>query len=131
MVLLDTGFVIDVMRGDEDAVIYLGDLLESHEPAGVSAITTAELHHGVARSERPVQERARIRRALEGVTTYPVDHELAAEAGEVHGTLAREGKMLDLEDVIIGVTARREGEVLLTRNEEHHSRIEGVRLLVY
>ena len=129
--MLDTDFLIDLMRGHAGAARYLQTLLESPDPVGISAITVMQLYHGVSRAALPDAEVARIERALKGVATYDLTHDIAARAGRMDGELAALGRTVDPADVAIGATALHRDEPLVTRNARHFSRLQGLRVLSY
>ena len=129
--MLDTDFLIDLMRGHEGAARLLEDLLEGTDPVGISAITVMQLYHGVARVAAPAAEAAKIENALKAIATYDLTREIAAEAGRIDGELVVRGEAIDPADVIIGTTAIRRNEPVVTRNSRHFSRIKGLRLVSY
>lgn len=131
MVLLDTTFLIDLMDGDEPAADLMRRLVEGTGAVAASAITIMELHHGIARSRRGGQEAARVARAIEGVTTYPVTHAIAARAGAIDGELASKGRAVAPFDVIIAATALEHAEAVVTRNAKDFSRIDGLTIETY
>lgn len=131
MTVLDTAFVLDVMRADADAVRRMDALMEGYAPVGISAITVMQLHHGIPRADVPDEEARRIERALAGVPTYPVTHAVAARAGEIDGRLVAEGVRLDPADVLVGATALDRGEAVLTRNVRHFERVPGLDVETY
>ena len=131
MVVLDTCFLIDLMRGHQKEVAMLNQLLESPAPLGVSAITVMELHAGVTRSAVPSSTRHKVVEALEGLNVEPITREIAAMAGELEGLLSKAGKTLDPLDLLIGATALHLDEPLVTRNLRHFQRLEGLKVLGY
>ncbi len=131
MVVLDTDFLIDLMRRHAGAVETLDGLLESPDSVGVSVISIMQLYHGVARAAVAEAEAAKIEGALKGLATYDMTREIAMSAGRVDGELASRGQAIDPADVIIGATALHRGEPLVTRNARHFSRIKGLRILGY
>lgn len=131
MVVLDTDFLIDVMHEDAVAVQELEQLLTSYEPVTLSAITVMQLHHGVARSSKPSQERRRIQDALQGAVVYPIDQRVAATAGELDGSLVQEGSRIGPADTLIAATALHHGESVLTGNVRNFERIEGLEVRPY
>lgn len=131
MVVLDTDFVIDLMRGAGGARALFESLLRDSAPVGVSAVTVLELHDGIARAGMPDRERERVFRALAEMTVLPVDGAVAADAGELHGQLVLAGKRIDAVDAIIASTARIRREPLVTRNAKHFARVPGLRIAEY
>ena len=57
--LLDTSFLIDLMRGDEGAVERARQLEADLVQQRLAAMTLFELYYGVARSDQPAAERER------------------------------------------------------------------------
>jgi tRNA(fMet)-specific endonuclease VapC len=131
MVVLDTDFVIDLMRGHPGAVAHLENLLERPDPAGISAITVMQLYHGVARVDLEEEERDRVEAALKGMTVYDMTRPIAVRAGLVDGELMRRGEPIDPADVIVGATALHRGEPVVTRNKKHFGRMKGLKVIGY
>lgn len=131
MVVVDTDFVIDVMREADEAVSRLQGLLDGYRPVAVSAMTVMQLHHGIARSSKPSDERERVEASLDAILTYPLDSAVAARAGQIDGTLAGEGNPIGVGDTVIGATAVAHDEAVLTRNVEHFERIPGLEVETY
>lgn len=119
------------MRGHTGAVRLLESLLDGPDPVGISAITVMQLYHGVSRAAVPSAEADRIERALKGIATYDLNREIAADAGRIDGDLVARGEGIDPADVIVGTTALRRNEPVVTRNARHFTRIKGLRLVAY
>ncbi len=119
------------MRSHSGAVRLLGDLLEGPDPVAISAITVMQLYHGVSRAAVPAAEADRIEGALKGIATYDLTREIAMVAGQIDGELVARGEGIDPADVIIGATALRRNEPVVTRNARHFSRLKGLRLVAY
>ncbi len=130
-VVLDTDFLIDLMRGHAGAVSLLEHLLDGPDPVGISAITMMQLYHGVSRVAVPASEAARIENALKGIATYDLTREIASVAGRIDGELVVRGEGIDPADVIVGSTALLRNEPVVTRNGRHFSRIKELRLISY
>ena len=114
--LLDTTFLIDVMRGDERAVARADELEENIIRQRLSAMTLFELYFGVARSEQPEAEREMVEDVLETKAVQPADMAVMQRAGRISGELETDGEAVADGDVIIGATAAVVGEPVLTRN---------------
>ena len=81
MTILETTFVIDILRGEERARQTM-DELEAREPLlFIAAPTIMEIWSGAARSDRPAAERQKINALLESLNVLPLDPESAKEAG--------------------------------------------------
>lgn len=112
-VLLDTNFVIGLLRGARPYWEYLDKLLEPAPPS-VSAVTRAEIYAGC----HPAEE-TETRRLLSCFQAIPVNVGIADMAGRYAYRFARRGVTLHLEDALIGATAVHEGLVLVTQNISH------------
>ena len=112
-VLLDTNFIIGLLRGAEAYWNYLEELLKRVLPS-ISAITRAEVYAGCHPEE--TRETATVLNCFE---VLPVGVEIADLGGQYVNQFARRGITIHLEDALIGATATREGMVLVTRNIDH------------
>lgn len=55
-------------------------------------------------------------------------YEAARMGGEIYATLRREGKLINDADILIASIVKAHDAVLVTNNEEHFSRIEGLKI---
>jgi len=120
--LLDTNAVIAVIKGDRDLLA----LLKQHRPQdfALSAIVVHELCYGAEKSQRRVENLARIE-ALQ----FPVlefDKEDARHAGAIRATLATLGTPIGPYDALIGGQARARNLTLVTRNVREFERIKAL-----
>ncbi len=127
MVLLDTCFIIDIIRNNSEAVDCLGRLLINTEPMLISSTTVFELHHGISRSQRKESEHQRVEAVLTDVGVINMDSKIAASAGRLSGESHNQGRPIPSLDCIIAATALETGEELLTRNTKHFDDIEGLK----
>lgn len=111
--LLDTNFVIGLLRGSVTYWDYLEGLLGQALPS-ISSITRAEVYAGC----RP-QEETGTRTLLNCFETVPVESAAADLAGQYVYQFSRRGATLHLEDALIGATAVVEGLNLVTQNVSH------------
>ena len=119
------------MRNEAAAVAKLHELINEGEPQLVTAVTIFELFSGLARSKKPEQEKEGIRKVLYGQLIIHFDKEAAERAGDIDGTLIKEGTMIDPTDSMIAGIAVIKKEKLLTRNVKHFSRVRGLEIEVY
>jgi predicted nucleic acid-binding protein len=112
-VLLDTNFLIGILRGSQPYWEYLEKLLETSAPE-ISAITRAEIYAGCHPSETGPTERL-----LGCFRCLPVGSEVADIAGGYVYIFDRRGVTLHLEDAVIGATVVYHQLVLITQNVRH------------
>lgn len=126
----DTTFVIDVLRGDEEALSFLEIIEGENRPEKLSSITVLELYEGFERNGQP----ERGRRALGVLDTKHVvdaDETVMRRAGQLSGGLIAEGRQIDREDCIIAATALLQNEPVVTRNVDHFDRIDALDVRTY
>lgn len=111
--LLDTNFVIALLRGEQSYWDYLETLLE-HTLPSLSTIARAEIYAGC----HPAEE-SETRRLLDCFGPVFIDDAIADLAGRYVYQFARRGITLHLEDALIGATAVHEDLVLVTQNASH------------
>lgn len=111
--LLDTNFVIGLLRGFGPYLDYLNAILERTLPS-ISTITRAEVYAGC----HPAEE-IETKRLLDYFVTLPVESSVADLAGQYVYHFSRRGITLHLEDALIGATAVTEGLNLVTQNVAH------------
>lgn len=116
--LLDTDVLIDYLRGQADAVAFLG---KTRRRLFVSAVTVAELHVGV----REGAERQVLDRFLGLMEVVAITPGIARQGGlwrrdygKSHGT--------GLMDALIAASAEMSGCTLATLNEKHFPMLEVV-----
>lgn len=127
----DTSFLIDVLRGDDNAETVLELLERENRPEKVSSITSLELYEGVQRSNKPEDEKRQVLAVLDSKHVIPADHSVMRHAGELSGRLIDAGDRIDREDCIIAATAIQEDEPVLTRSGTHFERIPNVDVETY
>jgi len=122
-VILDTTFVIDVMRNDEGAL----DAYRAFEAVGqqqyLSSITVLELYEGIARAFDSATERERVTDVIDTRPVLPADRTVMAKAGRISGELITDGTPIDREDCVIAATALIEEQPVVTRNVSHFERV--------
>ena len=111
--LLDTNFLIGLLRGAQPYWEYLEQLLAQTAPL-ISTVTRAEVYAGCHPSEEAETESV-----LSLFGAVPIDADIADMAGRFVYQFARRGVTLHLEDAMIGATAAKEYLILITRNVDH------------
>ncbi|WP_254525209.1 type II toxin-antitoxin system VapC family toxin [Natrinema caseinilyticum] len=129
--LLDTTFLIDLMRGDRDAVEKAAEIESDLRQQRLSSMTLFELYYGASRSNQPEAKRKSIEDILASKPVHPADTAVMRKAGRIAGALANDGNRVGDGDVIIGATATVVDEPVLTRNVDDFDRLEGVEVETY
>lgn len=127
----DTTFIVDILRGDLEALKHLEEIERRNIPEKVSAITALELYEGLYQIDKSEPEKQSIRDVIRSKNVLAADHDVMKEAGHLSGQLLQTGQQVDREDCIIAATALKEGEPVLTRNNDHFERIPGLGVETY
>ena len=123
MIVLDTDVLVDILAGEEPWAAWFRRELLSRRLA-TTAIHRFELLAG-ARSE---EEASRFRALLQPLAILSFDREAADRAVREGLNLRERGQPLPMADLAIaGICLELEAS-LLTRNQRHFGRIEGLRL---
>jgi predicted nucleic acid-binding protein len=125
LVLVDTDILIDVGRGDPNAVAYLEDL-ESQNSVGISVVTQMELLVGCANK----REQRAVERFIRRFTIFSLSEAISDEAVFLlqkyklsHGLL--------IADALIAATTIVQGASLASKNQKDYRFIADLALLPY
>ncbi|MBI2576282.1 PIN domain-containing protein [Candidatus Woesearchaeota archaeon] len=124
--ILETTFLIDLLRGRQEAVSKMKELEGSHLPLFIATPSIVELWSGIVRFNRPQSEKIKILQTISEQLILDLTKEAAVEAGKIDGTLVKTGKEIEPEDSMIAGIAITNHEAVLTRNTEHFRRVMGL-----
>lgn len=121
--LLDTNICIYYMKGrfELDRKFELLELSSLF----ISEITLAELKFGVANSLNPERNAKALDNFLSGVQILPIFDALDVYANE-KARLRSSGQIVDEFDLLIGASAVANDLTLVTNNEKHFERLNGI-----
>jgi predicted nucleic acid-binding protein len=119
------------MDRDPAALERARDLEREGADARIPTPAMFELWRGVHLAAESAPEAERVAGLIAAFPSAPFDATAAARAGEVDARLVREGAPIDPEDAMIAGIALALGEVVLTRNLRHFSRVTGLRVEGY
>lgn len=126
MYLLDTDTIIYSLKGDpnvqENLRQHINDILQ------ISIITLMELYYGAYKSQHVDANLAKIKTLEQSLDILITGQETAEIFGKMKSRLESGGNRLDDFDLIIASTALTHNLVLVTNNEKHFQRIEGLKL---
>ncbi|MFB6099989.1 MAG: PIN domain-containing protein [Candidatus Nanohalobium sp.] len=131
--ILDTSFVIDLMKGEKKALNKLEELKENEVSVRITSLTGYELYLGVKNLDKPEKEKDKIEAFMDKVlgerVPYRWDH--GKKSAEIQSKLKDQGEMIDLPDILIASVAAETGEKILTRNGKHFEKVEGIEVESY
>jgi tRNA(fMet)-specific endonuclease VapC len=123
--LLDSNICVLLIRQKSPQVL---TQLTSHPitDIGISAITVAELHHGVQKSSRPAQNQQALDQFLLPLTIIPFDENDAVAYGQIRTNLEAQGLPIGALDTLIAAQAVQYNLILVTNNVREFARIPGL-----
>ncbi len=124
--ILDTCFLIDVMRNEKDAIRKLNSLAEKNEVLLITSVSIFELFSGLPRSQNQSREKEKIKNVIEGQLILYLDKKSAEIGGIVDGELITKGEMIEPFDSMIAGIALNKNQKVLTRNVKDFSKIKGL-----
>jgi predicted nucleic acid-binding protein len=128
--ILDTSFLIDVMDGDPDALATVDEIEEANHTQRIPAQVVYELYVGVGYTETPQQEVEKIQAVIDTRPVVETTEQIARLAGRIDGQLRKAGDRVAPGDIIIGATARRYDEPVITSNPGDFERLPNVQVRV-
>jgi len=126
MYLLDTDTVIYGLKGYDAVIRNLAD--HQQDPLKISAMTLLELYYGAYKSEKVVANLAKVRRIQNAFDVIAVDFSIAETFGMIKSALETQGTPLDDFDLVIAACALAHNLTLVTNNEKHFQRVEGLKV---
>ncbi len=125
---LDTDILVAFLRGNEKALRIISLFLESYERLNTTVINLFELYYG-AYKIGSTKHVASVRRLEDSLETLTIDNRIAEEAGREYARLSKLGQIIDIRDLLIGVTARENRCEIITGNVVHFNRIDGLKVV--
>lgn len=132
--ILDSSVIIEAERKRQTIEALLTSVREAfgEVEVAISAVTLAELVHGVARANTPeIRDRRRtfIDEFKQHVPMHAVTDNTAEIAGQLSGEQAARGITIPLDDLLIGSSAIEQGYAVATLNVRHFQKIPGLQVL--
>jgi len=128
--ILDTTFIIDLLKNKANAVAKAAELEKSSFPIRTTTVNVFELWQGLE-DIRDQAKKERIEQFLSSIGLLSLDRESAKAAGTIYGELKRKGELLEAEDCLIAGICLQHGDIILTRNQKHFERIKTIRVETY
>lgn len=126
MYLLDTDTVIYNLNGDENVRQHIVRHID--DPIMISVPTLMELYYGAYKSQKKTSNLSKVKNLAQAMEVVPAGPEIADIFGLMKSDLEATGTRLDDFDLIIAAIALAHNLTLVTNNEKHFARIDGLKL---
>jgi predicted nucleic acid-binding protein len=124
---LDTDLLIAILQGKEEARKKVAELDEEGKGA-TTAINAFEILFGAKRSARKNENVKEASKLLERLTVFPLELSSSRRAAEISARLMAKGEMIDFRDAMIAAITMENDLTIVTRNNAHFKRIEGLKI---
>lgn len=123
--MLDTNICIYLIKHKPPQVF---EKLQEHNPDEIciSAVTYAELVHGVEKSKAVERNRLALTILLSNIEILDFDMKAAEEYGRIRADLEKKGTPIGLLDMMIAGHAKSLGYTVVTNNLGEFKRVEGL-----
>ncbi len=124
--LLDTNIVIYVIK--RRPIEVLDTFNANVSRMAISAITLAELLHGVEKSSQPAANFAVVEDFCSRLDVLPYTAKAAQHYGSIRADLERSGQPIGVNDLHIAAHARSEGLIVVSNNNREFSRVPALQV---
>lgn len=134
--VLDSSVIIDAERKGQTVEDFLTAIRQrfGEIEVAISAVTLAELVHGVNRAkDLQIRQRRRdfIDELKKHLPIHPVTDETGEITGDISGEQAAKGINLPIDDVLIGASGIEQGYAVGTLNLRHFTKIPGLTVVPF
>jgi len=126
MYLLDTDTIIYSLKGHETVKNNLIDHI--NDSMKISVITLMELSYGAYKSQKVESNLAKIKKLEDSIEIIPIGSEIVGIFGLLKSQLEKTGKSIDDFDLILASSALSHNLTIVTNNEKHFKRIDGLKI---
>ena len=111
---LDTNFIIELLNGKSNAVLVYEEIKDA--PLTITAISSValfEILRWKEQNQAKIQKFEELRKTLE---VLPFGEKEAEEAGQTEKAIHEKGLNIEIDDLLIGATAKTHGAILVTND---------------
>lgn len=123
---LDTDILIEYFRGSQSIKRRIENLADE-DRVGLIWLTFYEFFKGIFVSGKLDEEKF-LQNMAETCIVLETSFEAARIGGQIYAALKKQGKLINDADIMIASIVKAHDAVLVTNNEEHFSRIQGLQI---
>lgn len=125
---LESDFIINLLKGDSDAVQLYEEIRNALLAiTAVTSVTLFEILRGEEKNPSKIEKFEELRKRLE---VLPFGEREAEEASQIVKKIHQNGFNIGTDDLLIGATAKTNGAILIS-NDNNYQKIDGLQLRNY
>ena len=132
MICLDSTFIIDFLKNKPEAIEACSKVKD--EQLATTAINIFEILFGILRKKQINYENELIgfTKFINNLTILNLDYNSSVRASNIGSDLVKKGIQIEPNDCLIaGIMLSNNYNKIITRDEEHFQRVEGIKVEVY
>jgi tRNA(fMet)-specific endonuclease VapC len=130
MPVLDTSFLVDLMRGEEEALDALARIEGEYRDLSITVVNLLELFRGAYLSERREENIAKVMEIVENLDTIGISWDTYPIYGTLSLALKEKGISVNEFDAVIAALVLETDGLIVTRDRDFE-RIPGLEVIGY
>lgn len=130
MPVLDTSFIVDLLRGKEEALQKLAEMEAQEIPLSMTEVNVLELYRGAYLSRKTHQNLEEIKKLLECFQVLELEESVYEVFASLSARLLSEGKPIGAFDELIAAITLLQEEQIVTR-DNHFKEVPGLEVVGY
>jgi tRNA(fMet)-specific endonuclease VapC len=128
MKVLDSTFLIDLLRGKKEALKYV----EKEEMLLTTQINVYEILKGLHSQDVSEEKYLRVKEMFENIRVLQFDDNASLRAAEISSNLMKKGiTVSDCDCMIAGIALSKGAKIIVTRNVNDFSKIKEIKVETY
>ncbi len=130
MPVLDTSFIVDLLRGKKEALQKLAEMEAQEIPLSTTQVNVLELYRGAYLSRKTHQNLEEIKKLLECFQVLELEESVYKVFASLSANLLSKGTSIGAFDELIAAITLFHGERIVTR-DSHFKEVTGLEVIVY
>lgn len=124
---LDTNIISYLLKGDQDLFLKINKEITGENEIFINAVTYYEIYRGLLF----VDNHSKLKIFKEMCNIFGIlelNKDILEKAAKIYADLRKKGKLIEDADIFIGAISIWYNSILITNNEKHFKRIEGLKI---
>lgn len=130
MPVLDTSFIVDLLRGKEEALQKLAEMEAQEIPLSMTEVNVLELYRGAYLSRKTHQNLEEIKKLLECFQVLELEEPVYEVFASLSANLLSKGRTIGAFDELIAAIILCHDGKIVTR-DNHFTEVTGLEVIVY